>query len=234
MRRALRFLGLLMILGGLLGLGWTVLVWQWQDPFTAYYTHRQQSRLAAELDRRDARFQTSERRGQPLAAARRTVSAEAARYRRSLHRGDPVGRLTIGAIGLRVVVVQGTDRDSLKKGPGHYAGSLLPGQGGLVYLAGHRTTYLAPFSHIDTLKPGDRVVLELPYGTFRYVVTGHRIVRATDAGVLRPRRREELVLQACHPRFFASHRYLVYARPAAMELPGGTTYAPGKPAEASS
>lgn len=228
MRRALRLLGTLMILGGVLSLGWAVLVWQWQDPFTAYYTHRQQSRLASELDRRSEQFRTSELRGQTLAAARRTVAAEAARYRSSLHRGDPLARLTIGAIGLRIVVVQGTDHDSLKKGPGHFAGTRLPGQGQLIYIAGHRTTYLAPFSHIDALKPGDWVTLELPYGTFKYVVTGHRIVAANDVDVLRSRGKEELILQACHPRFFASHRYLVYARPAAMELPGGTVYALGK------
>jgi LPXTG-site transpeptidase (sortase) family protein len=115
-------------------------------------------------------------------------------------------------LGLDMVVVQGTDVDSLRKGPGHYAGTHLPGQGELVYIAGHRTTYLAPFAHIDRLSGGDRIIFELPYGTFVYRVTGHRIVPADDLSVLQSHHREELILQACHPRFFASHRYLVDAR----------------------
>ena len=80
-------------------------------------------------------------------------------------------------------------------------------------MAGHRTTFGAPFSHIDELQPGDRITLELPYASFEYRVTGHRIVDQHDLSVLRSAHREELALQACHPRFFASERYIVYARP---------------------
>jgi sortase A len=79
-------------------------------------------------------------------------------------------------------------------------------------VAGHRTTYGAPFSDIDELEPGDPVTFEVPYGTFRYVVTGHRIVRANQLEVLESRGREEIALQACWPRFFASHRYIAYAK----------------------
>lgn len=113
-----------------------------------------------------------------------------------------------------MLFVQGTDSESLKKGPGRYAKSFLPGEGELIYIAGHRTTYGAPFSRIDRLRRGDAVFVELPYGTFQYRITGHRIVRATDVGVLRSRHREVLALQACHPRFFASHRIIAYAKPA--------------------
>jgi sortase A len=112
-----------------------------------------------------------------------------------------------------MVFVQGTDTESLKKGPGHYAKSFLPDEGELIYVAGHRTTYAAPFSRIDRLRRGDTVIVEMPYGTFRYRVTGHRIVKSTDVSVLRSRHREVLALQACHPRFFASHRYIAYAKP---------------------
>jgi len=56
------------------------------------------------------------------------------------------------------------------------------------------------------------VTFVLPYGTFHYEITGHRIVDASDLAVLRSHHREQLVLQACHPRFFATHRYLAYAR----------------------
>ena len=88
--------------------------------------------------------------------------------------GDPVGRLRIPAIGLRTVVVEGTDPDELRAGPGHYPGSVLPGQRGTVALAGHRTTYGAPFRDVDALDRGDRMELATPYGTFTYRVDGTR------------------------------------------------------------
>jgi sortase A len=88
----------------------------------------------------------------------------------------------------------------------------MPGEGQLVYIAGHRTTYLAPFAHIERMKAGDEVSLELPYGTFHYRVFTHKIVGANDLAVLKSHGREVVELQACHPRFFASHRYIVYAR----------------------
>jgi sortase A len=89
----------------------------------------------------------------------------------------------------------------------------MPGEGELVYIAGHRTTYGAPFSRIDRLHKGDRVFLELPYATIEYAVTGSRIVPASQTSVLKSKGYEQLLLQACHPRFFASHRYLAYAKP---------------------
>ena len=84
-----------------------------------------------------------------------------------------------------MVVVQGTDHDTLKKGPGHYVKSGLPGEGGLIYIAGHRTTYLAPFAYIDGIKDGDYVTLEVPYGTFSYRVTAHN---ATGDGATTPKK----------------------------------------------
>jgi sortase A len=226
MRRAAGWVGTLMIVAGALTLGWALLVWQWQDPFTAVYTHWQQSRLASQLDRKMREFQPATE-GKSLAAIRVAVAREAARYRKSLQPGEALGRITIGSLGLKIVLVQGTDTESLKKGPGHYAASGLPGQGKLVYVAGHRTTYLAPFSHIDDLKTGDFVTVDMPYATFKYVVARHRVVAADDVSVLRSPGHEVLILQACHPRFFASHRYLVYAMPVSVTPRGGTSYAYG-------
>jgi sortase A len=100
----------------------------------------------------------------------------------------------------------------------------MPGQNRLVYIAGHRTTFLAPFSHINDIRDGDFIRLELPYGTFVYRAFMHRIVPATDMSVLRSPRHELLELQACHPRFFATHRYLVYAHLVAVEPRRGTPY----------
>jgi sortase A len=197
-------------LGGLLVLAWVVAVWQWQDPVTLLLNKRDQARLASAYEDRVAHARAPERASGESAAARHL--REAVAYRAATGVGDPIGRLDIPRLGLHKVVVLGTDTESLKKGPGLHPPTGFPGEGRLSYVAGHRTTYGAPFSHIDKLEPGDRVSLEVPYGTFRYVVTGHRIVRANQLEVLQSRGREEIALQACWPRFFASHRYIVYAR----------------------
>jgi sortase A len=224
MRRFTRTLGTLMIVGGVLTLGWAVLVWQWQDPFSALYTHLQQNRLASAYQERAQAYETHRMAGRDLAAIRREVAVEAREYRRSLHTGDPVGRLKIGRVGLNMIVVQGTDHDTLKKGPGHYPTTGIPGEGRLIYVAGHRTTYLAPFSHIDSIRAGDYISFDLPYATFTYRVERHYVVRASDTRVLVNHGAEILRLQACHPRFFASHRYIVDAKLVAMEPRGGQTF----------
>jgi sortase A len=214
MRRTLRVLGTLMVIAGVCALAWTLLVWQWQDPLTALYTRYEQHQLASQLDRRIADFAHRDTSGRPsLAAQRRQVARDALRYRRETRRGDAIGRISIPRLDLRMVLVDGTDHDSLTKGPGRDLRTFMPGEGELVYIAGHRTTYLAPFSHIDRLRAGDPVTIELPYATFDYRVVRHVIVPADDVGRLRSHHREVLVLQACHPRFFATERYLVYARP---------------------
>jgi sortase A len=212
MRRFLRLLGLLLITAAVLLAAWVAVVFFWQDPFTAWYTHHEQGKLASAYDRQAEQFAV-----RPTAISRRVYpSAEVTRlaraYDRSLHVGAPVGRLQIKRIGLNMVVVQGTDHESLKKGPGHYAPSGLPGGGQLIYIAGHRTTYLAPFSHINDIENGDFIVFQVPYGTFTYRAFRHFIVPSTALSVLRTHGREILRLQACHPRFFATHRYLVDAR----------------------
>ena len=102
----------------------------------------------------------------------------------------------------------------------------MPGQGELVYIAGHRTTYLAPFANIDKLKVGDRVTLEMPYGTFVYAITGHEIVDAHDLAVLDSHHREVVALQACHPRFFATHRFIAWAKSVLVTLTDGSSYKP--------
>ena len=123
-----------------------------------------------------------------------------------------------------MVVVNGTDEETLKKGPGRDARSYMPGQDRLVYIAGHRTTYLAPFSHIDAIRDGDVIRLQMPYATFVYRAFMHRVVTASDMSVLRSPNHEVLELQACHPRFFATHRYIVYAKLVSVLPRGGVPY----------
>jgi sortase A len=224
MRRLARTLGAVLIAVGCLALVWVVVVWRWQDPVTALYTHWQQHKLAQSVDREFAGYRPARLDRTDLAAERRTIAADAARFRRDATRGQGIGRIVIGRIGLSMVVVNGTDEASLRRGPGRDLRSWMPGQNRLVYIAGHRTTYLAPFSHIDAIRRGDAIRLEMPYATFVYRAVRHRIVAATDLSVLRSPKHELLELQACHPRFFATHRYIVYARLARVLPRGGVPY----------
>jgi sortase A len=213
-RRLIRLSGTLMVIVGSLLLVWAVLVWRWQDPFTALYTRWEQRGLAREYERQVERFEAKvpvrrvAERVSPI-----DIAKEARRYRLALGEGDAIGRLKIPKLDLNMIVVNGTESETLRKGPARHRRTFLPGEGKLIYIAGHRTTYSAPFSDIDDLRNGDRVRLELPYATIEYAIRGHRIVEAHELWVLRSRGREELALQACWPRFFASHRYIAYARP---------------------
>ena len=206
-----------MLIGGVAVLLWALVVWRWQDPFTALYTSWKQHQLSRSYDRRAEAYQPPKIKLKPAAKAKAGVTdaqirAEARRYRLDSQRGQAVGRIRVPRLGLNMVVVDGTDHDSLTKGPGLDRRTYMPGEGQLVYIAGHRTTYLAPFAHIERMKAGDPITLEVPYATFRYRVLTHKIVGANDLAVLHSHGREIVELQACHPRFFASHRYIVYAR----------------------
>jgi sortase A len=224
MRRAMRLFGGLLIAAGVLTLAWAVLVWRWQDPFTGLYTHWEQQKLAHSLEAQMNGFRPLHVGGGNLAAERRAIAADARRYRHAAEPGQAIGRIVIGRVGLNMVLVNGTDHESLKKGPGRDPRTYMPGQNRLVYIAGHRTTYLAPFSHINEIRKGDYIRLEMPYATFVYRATGHRVVVSTNLSVLRSPNHEQLELQACHPRFFATHRYIVYARLVSVEPRGMPAY----------
>jgi sortase A len=212
--RRLRLLAALLVGLGLLGIAWTLVTWRWGDPLTSLWGGYRQHQLAGTYATRLRTYRPDPTgRGASLAQERRRVALEASRYRRSLKLGAPLGRIDVPRLGLNTVVVQGTNEPQLDEGPGHYPGSFLPGQRQLVYIAGHRTTYTAPFANIQLLRRGDRITLSLPYATFVYRVRWHVIVRATDVRRLFSHGRELLALQSCHPRFSASHRYIVYAVP---------------------
>jgi sortase A len=126
--------------------------------------------------------------------------------------GDAIGRITIPKIGASYVVVQGTDTSSLEKGPGHYPATALPGLGQTVAIAGHRTTYLAPFRHVDSLRPGDKIMVKMPYGLFTYSVQYTKIVLPTALWVTQNVGYERLVLSACNPLYSAAQRIIIFAR----------------------
>lgn len=228
MKRALRILGTVAFGAGVLAAAWAITVWQWEDPFTTLYTSQQQNRLEDAYENVAGAYVAPEvvagDRAATIARERRLVAREARRYRSGLETGDAVGRLRVPRLGLDAIVVNGTDSSTLKKGPGRYAGSFVPGEGELVYVAGHRTTYSAPFARIDRLEHGDLVTFEVPYATFTYRVRDHVIVPADDVDRLRSRGREVLALQACHPRFFATQRWIVYAEPIRVSPRKGIPY----------
>jgi len=223
MRRSARVLGTVLVAAGVLMLVWAGAVWQWQDPFTALYTKWRQHELTSQYEQRFEAYRPPTVQASP-AAERRSIARDAHRYRAASKEGQAIGRIRVPRMGVNMILVNGTDEGTLKKGPGRDLRTYMPGENRLIYIAGHRTTYLAPFSHIDSLKAGDTVTLELPYATFDYTVTTHRIVKATDLSVLRSPNHELLALQACHPRFFASHRYIAYARLTRIEPRGGEPF----------
>jgi sortase A len=109
-------------------------------------------------------------------------------------------------------VVEGTDTANLRKGPGHYPETPLPGQPGTTAIAGHRTTYGAPFRDIDDLRPGQRILIDLPRGRYVYRVEETRIVDDQDLSVLEPVGYKRLLLSACHPLYSAAERVIVFAK----------------------
>jgi sortase A len=200
-----RALGAALVALGLLLLADVAITLAWQEPLSALRADRAQHRLAAQLRTLELSAPRHLADGAQVAAAARALA-------RSRRDGQAVAELRIPRIGLRAVVVRGTTPADLRAGPGLLDGTPLPGQRGTAAIAGHRTTYGAPFRHLDALRRGDVVTVRLPYGTFRYAVEGRRIVAPSDLSVLRRVGHDRLVLSACHPLFSAARRIVVLAR----------------------
>ena len=196
MRAVLRFVASVMMVSGTLLIADAGVTLLWQEPVSAFVANRHQSEL------KTAFFDPPRRviRRQPL-------------------KGDAIGRIEIPAIGVTDYVVEGTDLDSLRKGPGHYPETPLPGERGTTAIAGHRTTYGAPFRHIDELDRGDRILVDMPDGRFVYRVEAPKIVDDQDLSVLEPVGYRRLVLSACHPLYSAAQRVIVFARQVRRERP---------------
>src|SRR5438309_1811707 len=117
MRRTLRFVGTVLAVGGSLALIWAMVVWRWQDPLTALYTKWKQHGLAAQYARGAAAFRAQTLAGVSFATNQRGIATEARRYRLETHRGEAIGRIVVPRLGLNMILVDGTDHDSLTKGP---------------------------------------------------------------------------------------------------------------------
>ena len=125
--------------------------------------------------------------------------------------GEAVARMSIPKIGVDQIVVEGVSRDDLKKGPGHYPTTPLPGQPGNAAIAGHRTTYGQPFHRVDELAPGDEILVTTLQGTFRYEVSGTEIVLPSQVEVIEDQGDDRLTLTSCHPKYSARQRIIVSA-----------------------
>jgi len=144
--------------------------------------------------------------------------------------GEAVARLVIPKIGLDKIVVSGVGRRDLQKGPGHFPGTPLPGQPGNSAIAGHRTTYGAPFFRIDELVPGDEILVTTRQGSFRYEVMGTQIVLPSDVEVVEDQGDNRLTLTSCHPKYSARQRIIVSAALVDEPAPAPPP-APAEPAE---
>ena len=182
------FASVLMVTGVLLILdaGLTV---AWQEPISSFFASRQQDQL-----------------GDALASPPRRV------VERKPLPGDAIGKLTLPTQDRSYHVIEGTGTADLRKGPGHYSDTPLPGRRGTVAIAGHRTTYGAPFRKVDQLERGDRVIVDMTYGRFTYRVEKTRIVKPEQTDVKRRVGHDRLILTACHPLYSAAQRIVVFAR----------------------
>jgi sortase A len=188
-RAVLRFLASVMMVSGALLIADAAATLTWQEPVSAFLADREQAELKRELADPPPRV-----------------------LRRKPLKGDAIARIELPTIDKSAYVVEGTDTATLRKGPGHYPDTPLPGDRGTVGIAGHRTTHGAPFRNIDDLDRGDRVEVQMPDGTFVYRVEQTRIVKPTALWVKRKVGHDRLMLSACNPLYSAAERIVVFAR----------------------
>jgi sortase A len=208
-------LSIALITAGLVLIADVAITLAYQEPLSSIYGSIKQGEAESELNDLEARYPTPADRHAvvDVKAKKRRISILAERFAATAETGQAIGRIVAPAMdGLNMVMVQGTDTASLQRGPGHYPETPFPGEGGTVGVAGHRTTYLAPFRHIDSMEAGDRITLEMPYAHFFYRVQKTAVVDPDDIGIVRKVGYERLVLSACNPLYSADQRFIVFAR----------------------
>lgn len=213
-RRGLRALSTVLIVAGACLAADAAITFAWQEPLTALLTKLRQDQLAGDLRalERSGPTPVEERALARLAGERRRIAFLARSLKRRSEPGAAVGRIRIQRTGTDFVLVNGSRPADLRRGPGIYDETAFPGAPGTTAIAGHRTTYGAPFRDIDRIRPDDLVLVEMPYATLTYRVEGHRVVEPSEVGVIRRVRYDRLVLSACHPRYSAARRWIVFAR----------------------
>lgn len=211
-----RFLAAVGIVSGILLVAEAVVTLVWQEPVSAYLASRSQAGLDDDFHEAKRALRedlaTAEASTRTKTPDEPTIGALAKSQATDSGVSEALGRIKLPVTDKAFTFVQGADEGSLRKGPGHYVQTELPGEGGTVAIAGHRTTYLAPFREIDQLEPGDEIAIRMPYGDFRYKVTGTEIVDPSEIWVLGDVDHERLVLSACHPLYSAAERIVVFAK----------------------
>ena len=222
MHRLLRILSVTLTTAGVVVLLDVAATLLWTEPLSAVYGAIQQGEAEDSLAALEDEFPSDDDLSslEDLRDDARRARRLAALFARRVEIGEGIGRIRVPAIDLEMVFVEGTDSESLQKGPGHYPETEFPGQARTIGIAGHRTTYLAPFRDIDEIEDGDEIELEMPYGTFTYTVQKHEIVEPSQVGIVRDVGYERLVLTACHPLYSADKRWAVFARLSEIEVPG--------------
>ena len=194
--RALRTTGKILVV-----LGLTVLFFVFYEVAgTSIITEHHQQALAREFD-------DEVRAHNPVVG--KTPSPEPALPRHA------VARIVIPKIGVDRIVVEGVTPGDLRYGPGHYPRTPMPGERGAAGIAGHRTTWGAPFNRLDELVAGDMIILQTPRASYRYRVTHSKVVDPGDSWVLtgdpRSTASRRLTLTTCQPKYSAAHRLVVWA-----------------------
>jgi sortase A len=218
-RSILRGVSTVLIAAGLLMLIDAALTVAWQEPVTALIAKLRQGQLNDDLDKLEHAGPTpvEQRALAHLHTDRQRIAFLARSLRRRLKDGAAAGRIRIRRLDANYVIVKGTDPAALRKGPGIYDHTPFPGARGTTGIAGHRTTYLAPFRHIDELGPGDDIEVDMPYATFHYRVQKRQIVTPDSIWIIRRQPYDRLVLSACHPLYSAAKRIVVFARLASVQ-----------------
>ena len=217
MHRTTRILSIALITAGLVILLDAGITLVWQEPVSAAYGEIQQGRAGDRLAEIEDQFAGSDAADVGDLTGEARIKALAEAFGEQIEKGDPIGRIVIDGIGIDKVLMNGTDTATLKSGPGRYPQTPLPGEGGTTGVAGHRTTYGAPFNKINEIADGDEIRVEMPYAAFTYVVERHEIVdperfEIVDPKLNPPSKGERLVLTACHPLYSAAQRWAVFAR----------------------
>jgi sortase A len=224
-RRVLRILSTALITAGIVILADVAVTLAWKEPVSTIYGSIQQGQAEDELEELRDEFPSPAdlRALERVDGVRQKAGVLADRFADQVRErnGEGIGRVRIPRLDLDTVLVEGTDTGTLKKGPGRYPDTAVPGQGETIGIAGHRTTYLAPFRHIDELEEGDEVIVEMPYATFTYEVEQVDIVDPSDVQIVDDVGYERLVLTACHPLYSAAQRYAVFAELAGVSLFAG-------------
>ena len=244
MRTLARRLGTTLAVAGVLLVIYAAMVVFWRDPVTSIYTAYEQHAMSGQLTRPSipGRRPRSASSASPSTAGTDAGTHGGATVRPAVNSAvvmRSARRLALkfaasekGHTGARSVAsrssASGSRRSSsstdywgsLSKGPGRYEEGSFPGLGKTTGIAGHRTTFAAPFRNIDSIQHRRLVVVQMPYGTFTYRVLRHKIVDNGDWSIMKKVGFDELVLSACHPLYSADQRYVVFARLANVKLAG--------------